>query len=107
MNLAQAATMPTVAGETVKPEWFRVPKICDIPARFWRWQIFFAGPDARFCRKIGVFGVPALPGDAALINGQFTNPGSMPLGEPPLCGKRLVDGKLWGWPRSPRRVTRF
>jgi hypothetical protein len=62
MNFVQAVTMPTVAGETVKPDRFRVPKICDIRARFSRWQIFFAGPDARFCRKIGVFGIPALPG---------------------------------------------
>jgi hypothetical protein len=78
MNFFQAVTMPTVAGETVKPDGFRVPKICDIPARFSLWQIFCAAPGARFCRKIGIFGVPALPARRGLINGQFTTPGSRP-----------------------------
>jgi hypothetical protein len=39
MNFVQAATMPTVAGETVKPGQVRVAKICGIPVRFSLWQI--------------------------------------------------------------------
>jgi hypothetical protein len=34
MNLVQAATMPTVAGETVKPGQFRFAKICGNPVGF-------------------------------------------------------------------------
>jgi hypothetical protein len=54
--------MPTVAGETVKPDFSRVPKIRGIPVRFSLRQIFFASPDARFFRKIGAFAVRPFPG---------------------------------------------
>jgi hypothetical protein len=86
MTLVQAATMATVAGETVKPGRFQVPKICDIPARFPFWQIFIAGLNARFCGKIGLFGIPVLPARAVRLTA------SLPLPEAGLtrcCGKNF------------------
>jgi hypothetical protein len=58
-NLVQAVTMATVAGETVKPDGFLVPKICDVPARFSSGKFSSPARTRGFAGKIGVFGIPA------------------------------------------------